>query len=146
MSDLRLTINGADYIVPGVAQEQPLIDAIAALQVILLALVAELRDRGALEPDMLAHRLKGAFPDDAEDSTVKGLVEVFGRRLEPREKPAEARRSPATNGHGEDVENSGTLAAPVMQFQSYGLVDRAAGPAEASQPAERPEARQDDAR
>jgi hypothetical protein len=146
MSDLRLTINGADYTVPGVAQEQPMIDAIAALQVILLALVSELRDLGVLETDMLAQRLKAAFPDDAADSTVKGLVEVFGRRLEPREKPAEARPSPGGNGHGEDVVNSESLATPIMQFQAYSLVDRAAGAADAPPPGGAREAPQDDAR
>jgi len=124
MSDIRLNINGSEYIVPGIAHEEPVADAIAALQLILLAFVAELRDQGVIDPQMLAHRLKGTFPEDAEDSTVKGLVEVFGRRLENSEKPQET-SPPANNGNGDSSESSNAAACPTMLFQGYRLADRA---------------------
>ena len=124
MSEVRLNINGSEYIVPGVVQEEPVADAIAALQLILLAFVAELRDQGVIDPQMLAHRLKGTFPDDAEDSMVKGLVEVFGRRLENANKPHET-SPPATNGKCGPSENSNAAACPTRLFQDYTLTDRA---------------------
>ena len=122
MSDVRMTINGTDYIVSGVAREEPVVDAIAALQLILLAFVDELRDRGAIDPQRLAQRLKGAVPADTEHSTVKGLVEVFGRRLESAEEPAPETAHLGTNGGGDRTENA--HAPPTMLFQPYSLVDR----------------------
>ena len=124
MSDVRMTINGTDYIVSGVAREEPVVDAIAALQLILLAFVDELRDRGAIDPQMLAQRLKGAVPADTEHSTVKGLVEVFGRRLEYTEKPAPETAPWGANGDADRAENGHAHAPPTMLFQPYSLVDR----------------------
>ena len=120
MSDVRPTDDG---IAPGAAREESVADAVAALQLILLAFVAELEERGAIDSQMLAHRLKGTFPEDAEDSVVKGLIEVFGRRLVTPERRAET-ESPNTTADGERCDDAQAVTFPTTMFQAYSLIDR----------------------
>ena len=124
MSDVRLNINGLEYVVPSVAREESVADAIAALQLILLVFVAELRDRGVIDPQMLTHRLRDAFPGDAEHSTVKDLVEVFTRRLQIPH-PAQETSLQSVNGDCDLRESSDAVEFPTMLFQGYRLADRA---------------------